>query len=106
MAIGYPITKIGLDNTMGGLVVSLRDAFNDVVFFKGQLDNAAILPDSVLVNLGYTGSASTGEIKRIRDGFTLLSLLNTVSKGGSTVPSAVDFWADAQYLAGSNFHLL
>ena len=104
MAIGYPITKSGLDNMMGGLVVGLRDAFNAIQYFKANLDDSTIYPDAVLTTLGYAGSTSSGEIKQIRDSFTALSLLRTVSIAGSTVPSAVDFWFDAKHLAGSNFH--
>jgi hypothetical protein len=104
MSIGYPITKVDLDNRMGGMVVNLRNAFNDVVLFKALLDDATILPDATLVSLGYSGSVSSGEIKQIRDSFTTMSLLNTVSRGGSTVGSLVDFWFDAKHLAGLNFH--
>jgi hypothetical protein len=105
MAIGYAMTKAGLDNQMGGLVVGLRDAFLAIHSFKALLDNAAILPDSVLqvAPFTYGGSVSTGEIKRIRDSFTTLDLLHQVSNGGLTVASAVNFWADAQYLANTAF---
>jgi len=102
--IGYPITKAGLDNLMGGLIVSVRDSLNACVSFKALLDDTSILPDSVLTALTYGGSSSTGEIQQIRNSFTSMSLLNTVSRGGSTVPSLVDFWFDAKHLGGTNFH--
>jgi|SRR6185369_10986907 len=105
MSIGYPFTKADLDNRMGGMVVNLRDAFNAIALFKTSLlDDATMLPDSVLTGLGYTGNTSSGEIQQIRNSFTSLSLLNTVSRGGSTVPSLVNFWFDAQHLANANFH--
>lgn len=105
MSIGYPVTKVDLDNRMGGMVVALRDAFDDIVVFKAsQLDDAGMLPDATLTALGYTGSVSSGEIKQIRDAFTTLGLLATVSRGGLTVPAQVDFWSDAKHLAGLNFH--
>jgi hypothetical protein len=105
VSIGYPITKVDLDNRMGGMVVALRDAFDAVVLFKASLlDDATMLPDATLTALGYTGSSSSGEIQQIRNAFTSLSLLNTVSRGGSTVPSVVDFWFDAKHLANLNFH--
>lgn len=103
--IGYPVSRAGFDNQLGGLVTNLRNAFNDIVFFKALLDDSTIYPDSVLQAspLGYTGSTSTGEIKQMRDSLTALALLNTVSRGGSTVPSLFDFWFDAKHLAGSAF---
>jgi hypothetical protein len=104
VSIGYPITKADLDARMGGMVVALRDAFDNIVLFKSLLDDATMLPDSVLTGLGYSGSVSSLEIQQIRNSFTSLSLLNTVSRGGSTVPSVVDFWFDAKHLANLNFH--
>lgn len=106
MSIGYAITKATLDNTMGGQVVALRNALNDVVFFKGLLDDSTILTDAFLTSLGYTGSISTGEIKQIRDAYTAMTQLNSVSRGTILVGtgSAVDFWFDAKHLAGTNFH--
>ena len=105
MSIGYPFTKADLDNRMGGMVVNLRDAFNAITLFKSSLlDDATMLPDATLTALGYTGSVSSGEIQQIRNAFTSLSLLKTVSTGGSTVPSVVDFWFDAKHLANANFH--
>ncbi len=105
MSIGYPFTKAALDSQMGGMVVSLRDAFNAIALFKTSLlDDATMLSDSVLSGLGYTGSTASLEIQQIRNSFTALSQLNTVSRGGLTVPSPVNFWFDAQHLANPNFH--
>lgn len=105
MAIGYPITKVDLDNRMGALVVTLRDAFDEIETFKASLlDDATILSDAALTALGYTGSSSSGEIQQIRNAFTTLSLLAAVARGELTVPAQVDFWFDSKHLAGLNFH--
>ena len=103
MSIGYPITKAAVDAMMGAHVVNLRNAFDDVVLFKALLDDSSMLSDGVLQGLGYTGSVSSLEIQQIRNAYTSMSLLNTVSRGGSTVPSLVDFWFDAKHLANLNF---
>lgn len=100
MAIGYPITKIGLDNTMGGLVVGLRDALNACVAFKANLDDTAILPDAVLTSLGY----GSGEITTIRASFTDLKKLSDIARAAATQSPASDFWFNAKLLAGTNLH--
>lgn len=98
MSIGYPITKAGLDNTMGGLVTSLRDALNAIVSFKASLDDTAVLPDAVLTSLGY----GSGEITTIRASFTDLKKLSDISRAAATQSPANDFWFNAKLLAGTN----
>lgn len=100
MAIGYPITKTGLDNTMGGLVVAVRDSLNSVVSFKALLDDTAVLPDAVLTALGY----GSGEITTIRASFTDLKKLSDISRAAATQSPANDFWFNAKLLAGVNLH--
>lgn len=100
MAIGYPITKTGLDNTMGGLVVSVRDSLNAVVSFKTLLDDTAVLPDAVLTALGY----GSGEITTIRAAFTDLKKLSDISRAGAVQAATNDFWFNAKLLAGVNLH--
>ena len=39
MAIGYLIDKASVDNTMGRLVVALRDDFNAIVQFNSLLND-------------------------------------------------------------------
>lgn len=96
MAIGYAITKTGLDNTMGALVVGLRDALNACVSFKAELDDTAILPDAVLTALGY----GSGEITTIRAAFTDLKKLSDISRAGAVQAATNDFWFNAKLLAG------
>ena len=98
MSIGYPITKTGLDNTMGGLVIAVRDSLNAVVAFKSLLDDTAVLPDSVLAALTY----GTGEITTIRASFTDLKKLSDISRAAAVQAATNDFWFNAKLLAGTS----
>jgi hypothetical protein len=100
VAIGYPITKTGLDNTMGGLVVTLRDALNAITSFKATLDDTTIMPDAVLTGLGY----GSGEITTIRASFTDLKKLRDISIAAATQGATNDFWFNAKLLTGVNLH--
>lgn len=102
MSIGYPITKVGLDNLMGSLVVALRDNLNACVAFKACLDDTTILPDATLTALGY----GSGEITTIRAAFTDLKKLSDIARAAATQSPANDFWFNAKLLAGTNFHAL
>lgn len=99
MAIGYPVTKTDLDNTMGRLVLAVRDALYDAANFKTRwLDDSTLGNDTVLTNLGY----SSGEITTIRAAFTALNNLNNISHAQGTQASANDFFFDAKKLLGIN----
>jgi len=100
MSIGYPVTKIDLDNLMGRLVVALRDDLNAIVSFKAELDDTAILPDATLTGLGYT----SGEITTIRASFADLKKLSDIAKAAATQSATNDFWFNAKLLAGLNLH--
>jgi len=100
VAIGYAITKSGLDNLMGGLIVATRDSLNSCVSFKALLDDTSILPDATLTTLGY----GSGEITQIRASFASMKSLSDISRALATQGSANDFWFDAKHLAGTNFH--
>lgn len=100
MSAGYPITKIDLDNRMGGAVVALRDALIAIVSLKAELDDTSILPDATLTTLGY----SAGEITTIRASFTDLKKLSDISRAAATQSPANDFWFNAKLLAGVNLH--
>lgn len=100
MSIGYPITKVGLDNLMGSLVVNVRDSLNACVAFKSLLDDTAVLPDSVLTALTY----GSGEITTVRASFTDLKKLSDIARASATQASTSDFWFNAKLLAGTNFH--
>jgi hypothetical protein len=100
MSIGYPITKTGLDNQMGALIVACRDNLNAIVYLKSLLDDSTVLPDATLTALGY----GTGDITTIRASFTDLKKLSDISRATATQASTNDFWFNAKLLAGSNFH--
>jgi len=100
MSIGYPITKATLDNTMGGLVVAVRDSLNAIVSFKATLDDTAILNDTFLGTLGYSG----GEITTIRASFTDLKKLSDIARAAATQSPASDFWFNAKLLTGVQLH--
>lgn len=100
MSIGYPITKVDLDNRMGAAVVTLRDAFVAILALKAELDDVTILPDATLTTLGYLA----GEITSIRASFTDLGKLDGISRGTQTQAVVNDFWFNAKHLAGLNFH--
>jgi hypothetical protein len=99
MAIGYPITKTGLDNTMGALVVNVRNSLIAAVALKTLLDDTTVLPDAVLTALGYGGS----EITTIRAAFADLKKLSDISRAAATQSATNDFWFSAKLLAGTNF---
>lgn len=100
MAAGYAITKVDLDNRMGGAVVALRDAFIAVAALKAELDDTSILPDAALTTLGY----SAGEITTIRASFTDMAKLFDISRAVAVQAATNDFWFNAKHLAGLNFH--
>jgi len=101
MAIGYTITKAGVDNSMGAMVVALNDALRAISSFKlNQLDNSAILNDTFLGTLGYSGA----EITTIRNSFTDLDKLNLISRAAATQGATSNFWFNAQLLAGGQLH--
>lgn len=98
MSIGYAITKVDVDNQMGRLIVSVREALNECVDFKRWLDDAALGTDTFLGGLGYTG----GEITTIRAAFTAMNTLNNLAHAAATQPATNDFFFDAKKLTGIN----
>lgn len=101
MSAGYAFTKLDLDNNMGRLIVSARNALVDAALFKTKLlDDTTILPDATLTTLGYVSA----EITQIRASFSAMNNLYLISTAAATQPSTNDFWFDAKHLAGLNFH--
>jgi hypothetical protein len=97
MSIGYTTSKATVDNTMGGHVVALNNALRAISSFKlNQLDNSAVLNDTVLGVLGYSG----GEITTIRAAYTDLDKLNQISRAGAVQAATNNFWFNAQLLGG------
>ena len=103
MSIGYPTTKIDLDNRMGAMVVSLRAALLVPATFKAKfLDDSTLGTDAFLQGLGYTGSVSSGEIQTVRASFADMSKLNDISNAAATQSATNDFWFNAKHLLGYN----
>jgi len=100
LSVGYPYTKLDLDNAMGRMIVQIRDALTEATQFKAQLDDSTLLPDATLTALGYTGP----EITQIRASFSAMKVLFDISKAAATQPAVNDFWFDAKHLANLNFH--
>lgn len=98
MSIGYPINKTDLDNSMGRMIINVRDSLKTCVAFKVLLDDTTILPDATLTTLGY----SSGEITSIRAAFTAMNNLNNIGHGTGTQASTNDFFFDAKHLTGIN----
>lgn len=98
MSIGYAITKTDVDNTMGRLVVAVRESLLDCVAFKKWLDDAALGTDAFLTTLGY----SAGEITTIRAAFSAMNSLNNIAHAAGTQASTNDFFFDAKKLTGIN----
>ena len=100
MAIGYPVTKVDLDNLVGRFVVALRDDFIAIVSLKAQLDDASLLTDTALTTLGY----AAGDITQLRASFTDLAKLWDISRAAATQSTTNDFWFNAKHAAGLNLH--
>lgn len=103
MAIGYPMTKIDLDNRMGGHVQTLRAALLAPVTFKNNFfDDATLGTDAFLAALGYTGSVSSLEIQQIRAAYADMKKLSDIANGTATQSATNDFWFNAKHLLGYN----
>lgn len=103
MPTGYPITKVDLDNRMGGMVVALRAALAAPAQFKAKFfDDATLGTDAFLQGLGYTGSVSAGEIQIIKAAFADMSKLNDIANAAAVQAATNDFWFSAKHLIGLN----
>jgi myosin-crossreactive antigen len=105
MAVGYPVTSTDLNNQAGRLVVALWSSLNDVRQFKLWLDDSAH-SDTFLNNLGITGTASSGDVKTLRDSFSDLggtSGLWATAHGTFAPAGNSNFFANAKLLGGLNY---
>lgn len=105
MAVGYPVTSVDINNRAGSLVVALWQSLDQVRAFKLWLDDAAHT-DAYLNNLGITGSASTGDVKVLRDSFADLagaSGLWAVSHGSFAPGGASNYFSNAKNLTGVTY---
>lgn len=102
MTVGYSITAADVNNMAGRLVVALWTALDDVTTFKAWLDDATH-DDAFLNGLGITGSASTGDVKTLRDSFADLKKLRDIAHAAATQSLANDFFFSAKKLSGITF---
>lgn len=106
MAVGYPVSTGDINTKAGQLVTSLWDTLNDVNRFYKWLTDATH-DDAFLNAAGITGTASSGDVKTLRDSFSDLG--NTTNglwavSHGLFVPGGVNnFFATAKKLTGTNF---
>ena len=105
MAVGYPITSADVNNRAGQLVVALWTTLEDVRRFKLWLDDSAHT-DAFLNGIGITGSASSGDVKVLRDAFADLggaAGLYPVAHGAFAPGGSSNYFANAKNLAGVSY---
>ena len=105
MAVGYTVSAGDVNNKAGALVTNLWDALDQVRRFKLWLDDATH-GDAYLNGIGITGSASTGDVKLLRDSFADLggaAGLYVVSHGSFAPGGASNYFANAKQLTGTNY---
>jgi hypothetical protein len=105
MAAGYPINAADINNRAGALVTSLYDDLEAVRRFKLWLDDAAHT-DAFLNSIGITGSASTGDVKALRDSLADLggtTGLWAVAHGSYAPGGANNYFFNAKALTGTNY---
>lgn len=98
------MNQTAFDQRLGGAVVGLRDALDEVAAVNAMLQDTTILgqvdgsPDP-LDALGY----SADDITNIRNGMFTLSLLTMVAHAQANLPSASDFFFFAKHLGGARW---
>lgn len=98
MSVGFAITKAGIDQQAGQLVMNVRDDLLRCAQFCDLLNDTSIFPnDAALTALGYT----SGEVTQLRAAFTDLKALYNVARANGTVPANNDFWFNAKHLVGT-----
>lgn len=105
MAVGYTVSAGDVNNKAGALVTNLWDALDQVRRFKQWLDDATH-NDAYLNGIGITGSASTGDVKLLRDSFADLAGsagLYVVAHGTFGPSGASNYFATAKQLTGTNY---
>lgn len=103
MAVGYPVTSTDLNNRAGAAVVQLWDALDNIRSLKLWLDDHN---DAYLNGIGITGSASTGDVKTLRDAVADLggtSGLWAVSHGTFTPAGVNNYFFNAKQLTGATW---
>lgn len=105
MAVGYPVAAGDVNNKAGALVTNLWDALDQVRRFNLWLTDS-LHTDSYLNNLGITGSASSGDVKLLRDSFNDLAGsagLYVVAHGTLAPAGASNYFFNARQLTGTNY---
>lgn len=95
MTVGYSTDKGAIDARAGGLVVQLRNTFEEIARFKGWLDGKT---DANLIARGYEQE----DVDLLRASFASLAKLERVGRGQDTVPNADNFFFHAKNLTGVN----
>jgi hypothetical protein len=97
MSVGYPADKATIDQRVGALAFNLRATLDQIQTVKTWLDSQT---DAQLNNLGYSGSASSGDVQTLRNSFTDMDNLRKVARGLQAQPAASDFFFNAKNLTG------
>lgn len=90
---GYPTTKDVINSRVGGIVVNLRNTFDEVARLKVWLDGQ---PDADLIARGFTET----EVAEMKSAFTALDNLRKVATGAQAQSQADDFFYWARRLTG------
>lgn len=105
MAVGYPVTAADVNAKAGALVTNLWDALDQARRFNLWLTDA-LHTDTYFNNLGIAGSASTGDLKVLRDSFADLAGtagLYVVAHGTLAPAGASNYFFNARQLTGTNY---
>lgn len=100
MSAGYPITKAGLDSTIGQETGAVWASLAAASARNTWLNDTAHSDANLLTPLGYSGS----EITTLRAAFTDLNKLWQISHAAATQASVNDFFFSAKLLGGVNWY--
>lgn len=93
MAVGFPVNKSDVDNTLGQISIQLRDSIFRVPGFKARID---AMTDSDLLGLGYTAD----DITLLRACLVDLLQIFSVATGVATQPTVYDFRTNIAKVTG------
>lgn len=105
MTVGYSSSTADINNKAGGLAVAVWAALEEARKFKLWLDDATH-NDGFLNAAGITGTASSGDVKILRDSFADLggaSGLWAVAHGTFTPGGSSNYFANAKNLSGVTY---
>lgn len=95
MAVGYSIDKGTINNTLGSLVVALRE---NLVAAERINEIVWAMPEDKLIELGYT----TEEVTLLKASISELAALARVSTGRQNPSGANNYFFNSGKLAGLN----